>query len=292
VSILCLGVLAVSRGFDVPVLPLLLLLLAYAPAAITLAYCLSFAFDDAQSAQKWFPASVNALVLLAAPLLLLLYVALAVHAAAFAAVFVLAALLPFYALFAGFALLVLAQYAYFAGVVAGAVGGLALWALLLWRLDARQKRPLRCEAADSSAPRWLRARATEAADVRAERVRVTSDDGARAADDAIVLRNVKRRFGKGSSATMAVRGVSLGIARGEVFGLLGQNGAGKSTLLGILSGAVQPDEGTVRVEQYAVPAERERVYETLGVCQQHDCLYDVLTPREHFRLFSALKSEL
>ncbi len=51
----------------------------------------------------------------------------------------------------------------------------------------------------------------------------------------------------------ALSDVSLEIAAGEVHGLLGANGAGKSTLIGVLSGAVRPDSGTLRVSGRDVP---------------------------------------
>lgn len=52
-----------------------------------------------------------------------------------------------------------------------------------------------------------------------------------------------RRFGN----RIAVAGVGLALAQGEVVGLLGLNGAGKSTLLQMLAGVVAPDQGWVRI---------------------------------------------
>jgi ribose transport system ATP-binding protein len=56
---------------------------------------------------------------------------------------------------------------------------------------------------------------------------------------ALEMRGIEKRF----DATVALAGVTLAVARGEVCGLVGENGAGKSTLMAILSGAIEPDAG-------------------------------------------------
>ncbi|HLK90949.1 MAG TPA: sugar ABC transporter ATP-binding protein [Polyangia bacterium] len=55
---------------------------------------------------------------------------------------------------------------------------------------------------------------------------------------------MKKRYG----ATQALAGVDLTVAAGEVHALLGQNGAGKSTLMKVLSGAVRPDAGEMKLD--------------------------------------------
>ena len=59
------------------------------------------------------------------------------------------------------------------------------------------------------------------------------------------MSGVRKRFG----ATRALRGVSLEVNPGEAHALIGENGAGKSTLMKILSGAYQPDEGSVMLDE-------------------------------------------
>ena len=55
------------------------------------------------------------------------------------------------------------------------------------------------------------------------------------------MRGIEKQF----AATVALAGVDLAVAPGEVCGLVGENGAGKSTLMAILSGALEPDGGTM-----------------------------------------------
>ena len=67
---------------------------------------------------------------------------------------------------------------------------------------------------------------------------------------AIDARDVEKTFRSGwlrVRETAALRGVSLAVPRGSIFGLLGPNGAGKTTLLSILATLLTPDRGTVRV---------------------------------------------
>jgi ribose transport system ATP-binding protein len=58
------------------------------------------------------------------------------------------------------------------------------------------------------------------------------------------MRGIRKVFG----ATIAVDGIDLSVAAGEVCAIVGQNGAGKSTLMGILAGALRPDEGTMALD--------------------------------------------
>ena len=61
------------------------------------------------------------------------------------------------------------------------------------------------------------------------------------------MRGIRKAFG----ATVALDGVDLSVAEGEICGLIGQNGAGKSTLMSILSGALQPDAGRLAIDGHS-----------------------------------------
>jgi len=65
-----------------------------------------------------------------------------------------------------------------------------------------------------------------------------------AAAYALELSGVEKRFG----ATEIIRGVSLGIARGERHAIIGPNGAGKSTLFNLISGRYAPTRGSIRLD--------------------------------------------
>jgi ABC-type sugar transport system ATPase subunit len=76
---------------------------------------------------------------------------------------------------------------------------------------------------------------------------------------------ISKRFG----AVRALDGASLNVAAGEVHGLLGANGAGKSTLIGVLSGAVRPDGGELRVAGKAAPLGSLSAARAAGVTVVH-----------------------
>jgi ABC-2 type transport system ATP-binding protein len=100
---------------------------------------------------------------------------------------------------------------------------------------------------------------------------------------AIEVQNLRKSFG----ATVAVDGISFGIARGEAFGLLGPNGAGKTTTIGMIVGSLRPDAGTVTVDGERDPT-RESVRLRIGTAPQSIALYGDLTAEENLRFFGSL----
>ncbi|WP_144185407.1 ABC transporter ATP-binding protein [Elioraea rosea] len=66
-------------------------------------------------------------------------------------------------------------------------------------------------------------------------------------DGSVTVRDLSVRFGRGSQAVHAVRGVSFSVAPGESFGLVGESGSGKSTVLRVLAGLNQDWQGTATI---------------------------------------------
>ncbi len=68
----------------------------------------------------------------------------------------------------------------------------------------------------------------------------------------------------------ALDDVSLHVARGEVFGLLGPNGSGKTTMVRILSTILAPDSGSATVNGFDVVREADAVRRSIGLAGQYD----------------------
>ena len=86
----------------------------------------------------------------------------------------------------------------------------------------------------------------------------------------------------------AVRGVSFGVAPGEVFGFLGPNGAGKSTTINMLCTLARPTSGTARVGGFDVVRERDDVRRHIGLVFQDPTLDGQLTATQNLRLHAEL----
>ncbi|MFL5801374.1 MAG: ABC transporter ATP-binding protein [Roseiflexaceae bacterium] len=88
---------------------------------------------------------------------------------------------------------------------------------------------------------------------------------------------------------LAVDGISLQIAQGELFGLLGQNGAGKTTLIKMLSTALLPSSGSANIAGYDVVRDAWRVRSLIGlVSGEERSFYWRLTGRQNLEFFAAL----
>ncbi|NNJ25855.1 ABC transporter ATP-binding protein [Alienimonas chondri] len=104
----------------------------------------------------------------------------------------------------------------------------------------------------------------------------------------IELRDLKRSFGQGATAVHAVRGLSLRVEPGEVYGLMGPNGAGKTTALRMVLGLLRPTSGDAVIDGVSVTDDPDGVKRRIGLVSASAGLYPWLTPRETLRFFADL----
>ncbi|MBX3435079.1 MAG: sugar ABC transporter ATP-binding protein [Pirellulales bacterium] len=83
-----------------------------------------------------------------------------------------------------------------------------------------------------------------------------------------------------------LRGVTLGVSRGEVLGLVGENGAGKSTLMNIVSGVLSPDGGSMHLggEPFAPQSAADASHAGVAIVRQELNLFANLSVAENLRL--------
>jgi putative ABC transport system ATP-binding protein len=106
---------------------------------------------------------------------------------------------------------------------------------------------------------------------------------------AIEARDLYRFYHAETEETIALRGVSLAVAPGEVVAITGPSGSGKSTLLACLAGTDEPDGGTVSVGGERMTRRPEAARARLrarrvGVLFQQSNLIDHLDVRANIRL--------
>jgi ABC-2 type transport system ATP-binding protein len=109
-------------------------------------------------------------------------------------------------------------------------------------------------------------------------------DAARDANPAVSVRGLTRSFG----SNVAVDGLDLDIAPGELFGLVGPDGAGKTTTLRMLAGVLRPTAGDAQVGGFSVVREPERVKHKIAYMSQRFGLYQDLTVAENIDFYADL----
>lgn len=101
----------------------------------------------------------------------------------------------------------------------------------------------------------------------------------------IQARDLYRSFG----ATQAVRGVSLNVAAGEIYGLVGPDGAGKTTILRMLCGGIAPTSGSITLAGIPLARHPEEARSHVGYLSQRFSLYEDLTVTENLRFFAEVR---
>uniref|UniRef100_A0A8C2XHY4 P-type phospholipid transporter n=1 Tax=Cyclopterus lumpus TaxID=8103 RepID=A0A8C2XHY4_CYCLU len=103
----------------------------------------------------------------------------------------------------------------------------------------------------------------------------------------VSVRNLVKIYKKG--AKLAVNHLNLKFYEGQITSFLGHNGAGKTTTISVLTGLFPPTSGTVYINGLDIRHDMDIIRRTLGVCPQHNVLFDILTVEEHVWFYGCLK---
>lgn len=100
----------------------------------------------------------------------------------------------------------------------------------------------------------------------------------------IEITQLRRSFG----AKEVLRGLTLNVERGKVFGFLGPNGAGKTTTMSILTGVLEASSGEVKVLGRPMAPDDEALRKRIGVVHDSQNLFENMTAVEHLIFSSAI----
>ncbi|XP_064015154.1 glucosylceramide transporter ABCA12 [Pogoniulus pusillus] len=101
----------------------------------------------------------------------------------------------------------------------------------------------------------------------------------------VALHGITKIYG----SKAAVDNLSLNFYEGNITSLLGHNGAGKTTTISILTGLFPTSSGTIFVYGKDIRTDQEVIRKNMGVCMQHNVLFNYLTTKEHLLLYGYIK---
>ena len=101
----------------------------------------------------------------------------------------------------------------------------------------------------------------------------------------IEVKNVTKKYGK----VVAVDNISFTIKDGEIIGLLGPNGAGKSTTMNMITGFIEPTEGTIVIDGYDISKKPRKAKREIGYMPEGVPLYTDMTVKEFVTYMAEIK---
>ena len=102
----------------------------------------------------------------------------------------------------------------------------------------------------------------------------------------LTIRDLSKTYANG---VKALRGVSLDIPSG-MFGLLGPNGAGKSSLMRTIATLQDPDEGTIKLDEMDLLADKQATRRLLGYLPQEFGVYPKVSAEAMLEHFAVLRA--
>ncbi len=101
----------------------------------------------------------------------------------------------------------------------------------------------------------------------------------------IDVQSIRKAYGP----IQALNDVSFEVAAGEIVGLLGPNGAGKTTMIKILTGYLQPDEGSVQIDGIDVLTQTQAAQARVGYLPENAPAYPELSVQGYLKLMADLR---
>jgi ABC-2 type transport system ATP-binding protein len=96
--------------------------------------------------------------------------------------------------------------------------------------------------------------------------------------------NLTKKFGD----VLAVEGLNLDVAEGEVFGFLGPNGAGKTTTVRMLTSLIGPTSGNATISGFKIGLQDTEIRRVVGLLTETPGMYDNLSAEYNLRIFAEL----
>ncbi|ETE64856.1 ATP-binding cassette sub-family A member 3, partial [Ophiophagus hannah] len=104
----------------------------------------------------------------------------------------------------------------------------------------------------------------------------------------IKIKHLSKVFKVRNKTREAVKDLTLNMYEGQITVLLGHNGAGKTTTLSMLTGLYPPTSGQAYINGYEISQDMVLIRKSLGLCPQHDVLFDHMTVEEHLYFYSGI----
>ena len=98
--------------------------------------------------------------------------------------------------------------------------------------------------------------------------------------NSVKVKNLVKSYGN----IKAVNGINFYVEKGKLFAFLGPNGAGKSTTVDILCTLLEPDNGSVLIDEYSLGKEDDKIRSEIGVVFQESILDPLLTVEENLKI--------
>nr|XP_015201012.1 PREDICTED: ATP-binding cassette sub-family A member 1-like [Lepisosteus oculatus] len=105
----------------------------------------------------------------------------------------------------------------------------------------------------------------------------------------VSVRNLVKIYKTGKK--VAVDGLSVDFYEDQITSFLGHNGAGKTTTMSILTGLFPPTSGTALINGKDIRTEMDDIRKHMGMCPQHNVLFNEMTVEEHIYFYARLKGK-